>query len=271
MIPATFIGAIQQRYQAILPYLNRYKAAPDGASIAARDLSQAQARDLVIHHYHNQHLVLENWPEFDAKGNPTYPKVGEKVKLKYNIGGVQYVADNPVARGWELTKAIDQRLAVLLVRLGQWLKKEWAASVIHWGGIGTGRNADDRHVQGFALDFHGAVTQHGEFNVWRDWGSGRRARRGLRTGWPWTRSTSRSSCPLRWPCLSSWSSTATSRPKPRTAVLTRARASASAAPSFTPTVRKRPIAPGTRITSIWRSTVENWASGPSTRCRVPLT
>lgn len=67
------------QYEANLPYLNRYLAPPAGASIPARDLSQEQARDLVIHHFHNRHLFLEKSVEFDAQGNPTYPKPGEKV------------------------------------------------------------------------------------------------------------------------------------------------------------------------------------------------
>ena len=62
--------------------------------------------------------LVEKPVAFDAKGNPTYPKVGEKVRLKYNIGGLQFIADQKVARNWPLTHPLDQRLAVLLVRGG---------------------------------------------------------------------------------------------------------------------------------------------------------
>lgn len=93
--------------------------------------------------------------------------------MQYTIGGAQFVADNKVARGWPLTKPLDLRTVVLVVRVAQFLKREWDASVIYWGGLGTGRNVEDRHVKGFAMDFHGAVTRYGEFNVWRDWGAKR--------------------------------------------------------------------------------------------------
>lgn len=162
---------MQEQYQLLRPYLDPYLAPPAGDSVPARDLTQAQARDLVIHYFHNHHLQLEKWPEFRGPLDPSYPKVGEKVRLCYKIGGIDWVANNPAARNWEFTKPMDQRLAVLLVRIGLWLKREWNASSILWGGIGVGRDPNDRHGKGFALDIHGVSTSRGEFNVYRDWGT----------------------------------------------------------------------------------------------------
>jgi hypothetical protein len=63
------------------------------------------------------------------------------------------------------------RLVVLLVRLSQYLNtSKWGVTVIYWGGLGiAGQDPQDRHGKGFALDFHGAMTRRGRFEVLRDW------------------------------------------------------------------------------------------------------
>ena len=43
-------------------------------------------------------------------------------------------------------------------------------TTIYWGGMGVGRDTDDRHGQGFALDSHGAETNAGHIDVQADWG-----------------------------------------------------------------------------------------------------
>jgi hypothetical protein len=66
---------------------------------------------------------------------------------------------------------MDMRTAVLAVRLSQFLKSSrWAVTRIYWGGMGAGRADTDRHGKGFAIDFHGARTRLGKFDVLRDWG-----------------------------------------------------------------------------------------------------
>jgi hypothetical protein len=165
---------MQQQYAAAREQLQRFVAAPAGSSVIARSLSREQARDLVVHYWVNQIIQMERWPECDAKGNVTWPKPTDKVRLKLNIAGVQFTPNNPQAAGWTETKDLDLRNVVLVVRFTQYLKDNWGASVIYWGGlgIGGGRNDNaDTHTEGLAMDFHGAVTSGGHFDVLRDWGT----------------------------------------------------------------------------------------------------
>ena len=139
----------------------------------AYKLSQEEARDIAVSYVLNNLLTLEKPVTFGADGAPTYPKIGEKPKLKLdNIGGAAYVCDNK-AYTQPTTGPMDLRTAVLAVRLARYLREEskWGVSVIYWGGMGKGRDDNDRHGKGYAIDFHGAVTRYGKFDVQTDWGN----------------------------------------------------------------------------------------------------
>lgn len=71
-----------------------------------------------------------------------------------------------------MTGAMDLRTAVLAVRLGIYLREQskWGVSTIYWGGMGVGRDENDRHGKGLAIDFHGALTNFGKFDVAANWG-----------------------------------------------------------------------------------------------------
>jgi hypothetical protein len=144
---------------------------PTGANKPARDLTQAEARDLTVYYALNGLLDLEKPIEFGKDGNPTFPKVGEKVKLGLEIAGVHFTPDNPDAAKWTRTGPMDMRTVALAVRLAQYLKSsKWGVTTIFWGGMGVGRDPNDRHAKGFALDFHGALGRE-SFDVARDWGA----------------------------------------------------------------------------------------------------
>jgi hypothetical protein len=83
------------------------------------------------------------------------------------------VPDNKKAAGWKTTGPMDMRTAVLAVRLARYLREysKWGVSEIYWGGMGVGRDSDDRHGKGYAIDFHGAMTRFGKFDVFADWGN----------------------------------------------------------------------------------------------------
>jgi hypothetical protein len=153
----------------------RYNMMPDiGSWKPAFKLTQEEARDLVVTYVLNGLLTLEKPVTFGADGAPTYPKVGDKPRLKLDsIGGVAWVADQAVAANWKTTHPMDMRTAVLAVRLARFLREQsrWGVSTIYWGGMGVGRDENDRHGQGFAIDFHGAISRVGKFNVQADWGS----------------------------------------------------------------------------------------------------
>jgi hypothetical protein len=143
---------------------------PAAASKPARDLTQGEARDLVVSYVLTGQLSLEKPIAFGKDGNPTFPRVGEKVPLGLGIGGVDFVPDNKKAAGWTRTGPMDMRTAVLAVRLAQYLKSRWGVTTIFWGGMGVGRADTDRHGKGYAIDFHGAITRTGKLDVSEDWG-----------------------------------------------------------------------------------------------------
>jgi hypothetical protein len=157
--------ARQARY-SLMPSADQWKA--------AFKLTQTEARDLTVTYVLNNYLTLEKPVTFASDGTPSYPKVGDKPKLKLdNIGGAAWVPDNKVASGYTMTGAMDLRTAVLAVRLALYLREEskWGVSTIYWGGMGYGRDSNDRHSKGYAIDFHGAMTRFGKFNVYDDWGN----------------------------------------------------------------------------------------------------
>ena len=144
-----------------------------GWSGPAYKLTQEEARDIVVSYVLNDQLALEKPVTFGKDGAPTYPKIGDRAKLKLdNIGGVAFVADSKDAAGWTMTGPMDLRTAVLAVRLARYLRlySKWGVSTIYWGGMGVGRHDNDRHGKGYAIDFHGALTRFGKFSVAADWG-----------------------------------------------------------------------------------------------------
>jgi len=144
---------------------------PSGGSKPARNLSQEEARDLVVYYAINRLLFLQKPITFGKDGSVTFPKVGEKVELGLEIGGVHFYPSDDASAGLSKTGHMDPRMATLAVRLAQFLKNgRWAVSTIYWGGMGYGRSGSDRHGMGLALDFHGAYTRIGWIDVSFDWG-----------------------------------------------------------------------------------------------------
>ena len=149
-----------------------YNAMPGLPWTAAFQLSQEEARDIVVSYVLNNMLTLEKPVAFGTDGAPTYPRIGQRAALKLaNIGGVRFVPDSKAAATWTATGQMDLRTAVLAVRLARYLRASpWAVTEIFWGGMGVGRQEDDRHGKGYAIDFHGATTRVGKFDVAADWG-----------------------------------------------------------------------------------------------------
>src|SRR5688572_27087348 len=104
-----FALRLQQQYAATRQQLQRFVAAPAGASVIARSLTREQARDLVVHYWVNQVISMERWPECDSNGTVTWPKPTDKIRLKLTIAGVQFTPDNPDAALWTETKDLDLR------------------------------------------------------------------------------------------------------------------------------------------------------------------
>jgi len=153
-----------------LMLLNHAATPPGGMGVPARDLSQEQARDLCVYYALNNMLVLEKAITFGKDARPTYPAVGERSTLGLTIAGVNFVPDNEAASGLTKTGKMDLRTAVLAVRLARFLSQNWGITVLYWGGMGFGRDPNDRHGRGLAIDIHGASGHGGYYRVYRDWG-----------------------------------------------------------------------------------------------------
>jgi len=150
------------------------RAEPVCSHKSARDLTQAEARDMVAHFIATDQLKLDRQLAFNESGQLTYPKAGEKVYLQPPvIAGVPFVIVNP---NTGLPSAMLPRVGglnlifvVLLQRLAAMLKRDWRATQIYYGGFGAG--GGQCHRDGRAIDFYGALTgSHGQFMVKRDWG-----------------------------------------------------------------------------------------------------
>ena len=77
---------------------------------AAYKLTPEEARDIAVSYVLNNYLTLEKPVAFGKDGAPTYPKIGERSKLKLdNIGGVRFVADSQAAASWTMTGLMDLR------------------------------------------------------------------------------------------------------------------------------------------------------------------
>jgi len=172
MGPTTVVLLMQKQAEANQKLRQRYMAPPPAANVAAaRSLTHEQARELVVHYWVNQVISMARPVEIDVNGDVTWPKPKDKIKLQLTIDGVAFTPDNPQARGWVETRELDLRNVVMVVRFTQYLKDRWGVSTIFWGGLGIGRDGKiDTHSEGLAMDFHGAVTSFGHFDVQKDWG-----------------------------------------------------------------------------------------------------
>src|SRR5262249_8025156 len=127
-------------------------------------------RDLCVYYALNNMLALEKPITFGKDTKPTWPKVGDKSTLGLTIAGVNFSPDNSAASGLTRTGRMDLRTAVLAVRLAQYVRSNWGTSVLYWGGMGFGRDSNDRHGRGLAIDIHGVSGAGNYYKVSRDWG-----------------------------------------------------------------------------------------------------
>ncbi len=101
------------------------------------------------------------------------PEPRKKVAVKTaDVCGVRLTFKNPSVKKTDRTGGLDLRMAVLLCRFTKFLKDKWDVTEVYHGGLGiAGKNVDDRHSRGCAMDFFGATTKcETTFMVDRDWG-----------------------------------------------------------------------------------------------------
>ena len=185
----TFIGNIEVRVETIAGQLLRgvqllqalapYSKEPAAASKPARDLSRQEAFDLMMYHVIQGDLVLNEPVKLDAKGKISSPAPSGRVKVRATILGVEFFQASLKTNfkngstGAIKVAAFDPTpaFAIVLLRLAKFLKKDWGATRIIWGGIGQGADGKRKncHGEGTCVDFYGAITQRGTFDVLADW------------------------------------------------------------------------------------------------------
>ena len=170
----TVVHNIKDRLH-LMQLLDAYKNAPAAATKAARDLTGQEAFDLMMHLVYNGEIELETPIHTDKSGRITSPRPAQQVMIKTHIAGVDYYRAS--SKGFPGNYkhphfAPTPAFAVVLYRLARMMKEKWGATRIVWGGIGAGHDGKSKncHEVGTCVDFYGAITQKGTFDVLEDWG-----------------------------------------------------------------------------------------------------
>lgn len=164
-----------QLIEALAPYAKQ----PAAASKAARDLSKQEAFELLMYHVIQGEIVPNEAVKLDAKGKISSPAPNRRVKVRTSMVGVDFYQASMKTNfkngsaGATKVAAFDPTpgFAIVLLRLAKFLKKDWGATRVVWGGIGQGADSKRKncHGEGTCVDFYGAITQRGTFDVLADW------------------------------------------------------------------------------------------------------
>jgi hypothetical protein len=160
-------------------FLANYALEPSFASKPARELSPQEAFDLVMHLAFHGEIVLDERVKVDGGGKIVFPRPGQQIRVRTTMAGVDYYhasgkfnANSGSAGAMKDTHfAPTPAFAVVLYRLAKLLRQGWGASQIVWGGVGSGANDKSKncHDVGTCVDFYGATTTKGKFDVVADW------------------------------------------------------------------------------------------------------
>ncbi len=160
-------------------FLMKYGVEPAYASKAARDLSTQEAFDLLIHLVFRGEIVLDTPVKVDDSGKVISPRPGQQVMVQTTMAGVDYLHAsgkfnaNSGTAGASKDKhfAPTPAFAIVLYRLAKFLAQDWGTTQIVWGGVGKGADNKSKncHEVGTCVDFYGATTGKGKFDVVADW------------------------------------------------------------------------------------------------------
>lgn len=164
-----------QLFEALAPFSKE----PAASSKSGRDLSRQEAFDLMMYHVVQGEIVLNEPVKLDGKGKISNPSPNRRVKVRTTMVGVEFYHASSKTNfkngSTGATKVAEfeptPAFAIVLLRFAKVLKKEWGATRIVWGGIGHGADGKRKncHGEGTCVDFYGATTQRGTFDVLADW------------------------------------------------------------------------------------------------------
>ena len=159
--------------------LANYGPAPSFATKPARDLTPTEAFDLLMHLVFHGRVVLDERVKIDDSGKVVSPKPGQQVLVRTSMAGVDYyhasgafnAKSGSIGASKDKDFAPTPAFAIVLYRLAEFLASDWGATRIIWGGVGKGADNKSKncHDVGTCIDFYGATTTKGTFDVVADW------------------------------------------------------------------------------------------------------
>jgi hypothetical protein len=139
-----------------------------------RDLSDDDAFDLMMDLVDTGDIELFDKVVTDKSGNITSHRPGMQARLVPQIAGVPFLqakginstANGSLGAAQQPFFSPTPSFAIVLYKLAKMLSDDWGATQIVYGGIGAGPGC---HGAGHCVDFYGANTRRGNFDVRRDW------------------------------------------------------------------------------------------------------
>jgi hypothetical protein len=145
----------------------------------ARDLSDKDAFDLMMRLVDLGQITLFDKIVTDKSGKITSHHPGMQTRIVPELAGMPFLKAREHNGGPNGSMgAVQQKyfsptpgFAIVLYKLAKMLTDDWGATQIVYGGIGQGGNANvtDCHSTGHCVDFYGADTKRGSFDVREDW------------------------------------------------------------------------------------------------------
>jgi hypothetical protein len=168
------VAATMSRME-LMKTLAAFENEPAAAKKAVRDMSDQEAFDVMMHLVYKGEIILDEPIKTDVQGKVVQPRPGQQLKVRTRMAGVEYnrasnvgfVGNRPQA-----TFTPKPAFALVLYRLAQRLGGGYyGATKIVWGGIGHGTDGKIKncHEIGTCVEFYGAYTRHGTFDVLNDW------------------------------------------------------------------------------------------------------
>jgi len=145
----------------------------------ARDLSDQEAFDLMMALVEGGEITLFDKVVRDKSGKITSHRPGMQTKIVPVIAGIPFLKAKGLNGGPNGSVGATQQtyfaptpaFAIVLYKLARMLDEDWGATQIVYGGIGAGGHTGvtDCHSTGHCVDFYGANTNKGNFDVRHDW------------------------------------------------------------------------------------------------------
>jgi len=148
-------------------------------SARARDLNDQDAFTLMMDLAELGAITLFDKVVTDKSGKITSHRPGMQTKLVPVIAGIPFLrasdknkdANGSLGAAKPSYFAPTPAFAVVLYKFAKMLADDWDATQVVYGGIGAGGTVgvSDCHSTGHCVDFYGADTKKGTFDVRRDW------------------------------------------------------------------------------------------------------